>query len=311
MTRPRYNSFREWLKGRFGGRTAKISLDAGLTCPNRDGTISRSGCVFCNGRGSGTGQAGKGYSVAEQIDRARPFLRQRYKTDKYIAYFQSFTNTYAPVDRLARIYAPAVNAAGVTAVSIGTRPDCLADDVLNLLAGLNRKKEIWLELGLQSAHDRTLEAINRGHDFTAFQDAATRAVAAGIKVWAHLIVGLPGEGFEEVKRTIDRLAPLGLTGVKLHGLYVSKDAPLAELFRSGQVELLDREAYIDLVARLVTHLPADWVIQRLTSDPPAYSLVAPKWMLDKQEIIWRIEARLEENDWRQGMSRQSVLNSKK
>ena len=305
MTSPRYNSFREWLKRRYGGRTAKISLDAGLTCPNRDGTISRRGCVFCDGRGSGTGQAGRGYDIAEQINLARPFLRQRYKTDQYIAYFQSFTNTYAPVDRLARIFAPAVEASGVMAVSIGTRPDCLPDDVLGLLADLNRRKEIWLELGLQSAHDQTLRAINRGHDFAAFKDAATRAVAVGVKVWAHLIIGLPGEGFDQVRKTIDRLAPLGLTGIKLHGLYVSKDAELAELYRAGRVELLDREAFIDLIVRLVTWLPEDWVIQRLTSDPPAYSLIAPKWMLDKQEIIRRIDARLEENDWRQGMSRQS------
>jgi len=279
---------------------AKIALDAGLRCPNRDGTLSLKGCLFCDGRGSGSGAAEAGLSIGQQITTAMPRLARRYKAERFIAYFQAFSNTYAPADRLARLYAEALAFEEVVILALGTRPDCLAGEVLDLLARINQEREVWLELGLQSARDETLKAINRGHDFAVFEEAVRAAVGRGLKVWAHLILGLPGEGFDEAAETVRRISGLGLSGVKLHGLYVSADAPLAGLYRAGRVRLLSLEEYADLAGRLIGLMPAEWVLQRLTSDPDPARLLAPAWMLDKPGVLRAIERRMEELDLRQG-----------
>ena len=294
MDQPRYNALGPHLKARFGGRVAKIALDAGLSCPNRDGTISRRGCIFCDGRGSGTGAAGQGRGVKEQVEAAIPYLVKRYKTSRFIAYFQSFSNTYGSVERLAKLYSQALAFDQVLVLAIGTRPDCLEPAKLDLLARINQDKEVWLELGLQSAHDETLEAINRGHDFACFREATEAAAAKGIKVWVHLILGLPGETYDHAAETIHRLAPLPLAGVKLHGLYVSADAPLAQDYQAGRVELFSLEEYSDQVARLIGLMPGHWIIQRLTSDPDPKKLLAPDWMLDKPKVLKAIQRRMEE-----------------
>ncbi len=300
MTRPRFRSLSPWLRERFGVRVAKIALDAGLGCPNRDGTLSFDGCLFCDQLGSGTGAAGRGVGLTAQIEAALPKLRKRYKAEKFIAYFQAFSNTHGPSALLARLYEEALRFDEVIILAVGTRPDCLAEDKLELLARINRQKEVWLELGLQSALDKTLRAINRGHDFAAFASAVRVAASWGLKVWAHLILGLPGEGFEEAAETMRRISPLGLCGVKLHGLYVSADAPLAGPYGRGEVELLSLEQYVGWVARLIGLMPPQWVIQRLTSDPNPESLMGPKWMLDKPRVLKAINERLEELDVRQG-----------
>jgi len=300
MDQPRYNALGPRLKTRFGGRVAKIALDAGLACPNRDGTISRRGCIFCDGRGSGTGAAGQGRGVKEQIEAAIPRLAKRYKASRFIAYFQAFTNTHGPVERLAKLYGQALAFEQVVVLAIGTRPDCLEPAKLELLARINQEKEVWLELGLQSAHDETLETINRGHDFACFKEAALAASARGIKVWVHLILGLPGETYDHAAETIHRLAPLPLAGVKLHGLYVSADAPLAQDYQAGRVRLLGLEEYAGQAARLIGLMPGHWVIQRLTSDPDPKRLLAPEWMLDKPKVLAAIRQRLEELDIYQG-----------
>ncbi len=300
MGQPPYNSLNHYLRKKFGGRVAKISLDAGFDCPNRDGVISTKGCVFCNAKGSGTGFHGRGISVTEQIENALPWLRKRYRTDRFIAYFQAFTNTYKPVRELDKIYSEALAFEQVKVLAVGTRPDCLDRAKLDLLAGINRSREVWLELGLQSAHDRTLDLINRGHDFKTFERAVRLAVDRGLMVFAHLILGLPGEGFEEVSGTIARLSGLGLAGVKLHGLYVSRDAPLADLYEQGRVRLLSRGEYVDLVCGLVPLMPKDWIIQRIVSDPGRWTLLAPQWMLAKEEVIQEIQDRLKALEVHQG-----------
>ncbi len=295
-----YNSLNQYLQGRFQGRVAKISLDAGFDCPNRDGAISRRGCIFCNAKGSGTGFHSRGISVTDQIRKAMPWLKKRYRTDKFIAYLQAFTNTYGPLEKLREVYSQALSFPQVKVLAVGTRPDCVDRAKLDLLAEINRKTEVWLELGLQSSHNRTLELINRGHDFQAFQKTAQKAVDRGLMVFAHLILGLPGEGFAEAAQTVERLAGLGLAGVKLHGLYVARDAPLARMYGQGEVTLLSREEYVDLVCGLVPLMPPEWILQRVVSDPSRWTLVAPRWMLAKEEIIQEIQDRLKALNLRQG-----------
>jgi len=296
----RYYSLNRYLKERFGGRLAKIPLDAGFGCPNRDGTIGSGGCVFCDRRGSGTGARERGLSITAQIEGAREYLSRRYRTGRFIAYFQAFSNTFGPVEELKRAYGQALAFDQVEVLAVGTRPDCLEEEKLDLLAAINRDREVWLELGLQSAHDSTLRRINRGHDFQTFRRAVGKAAERGLKVFVHLILGLPGEGYPEAARTIDLLRPLGLTGVKLHGLHVSSDAPLAREYRAGKVKLLSLEEYAGMAAGLIGLMPPGWVIQRLTGDPNPETLLGPKWMRDKPRVLAAIRKRLEELNLRQG-----------
>lgn len=300
MTRPRYNSLKMYLDSRFGEPVRKIALDAGLPCPHRDLHPERMGCTFCNSLGSGTGASGQGVSIAEQVERAIPKLRKRFKADKFIAYFQSNTNTAAPVEELSQLYFEALAFEEIAVLAIGTRPDYMDQEKLDLLVEINNWREVWLELGLQSAHDETLKRINRGHDFRRFALGATRAAQRGLRVWAHLILGLPGENLADVRETIRRITDLGLFGVKLHGLFISEDAPIARDYRAGLVPTLTRAEYVDWVARLIEIMPSEWVLQRLTSDPNPQTLVAPQWMLDKPGILRDIHHRLEELNIYQG-----------
>ena len=222
-----YRDLNSYLKGRFGERVQKITLDAGLTCPNRDGRVGAGGCLYCNARGSGTGAWGRGQSIPAQMEAGIARLSRRYGAARFIAYFQSFSNTYAPLARLRELYEAALASPQVVGLSIGTRPDCLGDDVLDLLAGYARDRLVWLELGLQSAHDATLARLNRGHDAACFSEAAARAAARGLAVVAHVILGLPGEGPREMAATARYLARLPVHGVKIHLLYVDQG------FRTG------------------------------------------------------------------------------
>ena len=296
----RYYSLNRYLKERFGGRLAKIPLDAGFGCPNRDGSLGSGGCVFCGRRGSGTGAREKGLSISAQIEAVRAYLSRRYKTDRFIAYFQAFSNTHGPVEALEQAYDQALAFDQVKVLAVGTRPDCLEKEKLDLLGRINREREVWLELGLQSAHDSTLKRINRGHDFQAFRRAVEAAAGRGLKVFVHLILGLPGEGFKEAAETVDLLRPLKLTGVKLHGLHVSTDAPLAQDYRAGRVRLLTLEEYAGMVAGLIGLMPPEWIIQRLTGDPYPQTLLGPVWMRDKPKVLAAIRDRLEELDIWQG-----------
>ncbi len=283
-----YLDLNSHLRRRFGQRVQKIALDAGFTCPNRDGRVSRGGCLYCNARGSGTGAWARGLNLTAQLRQGLARLKDRYQTDRFIAYFQSFSNTYAPVARLQALYDEVLGFPEVVGLSVGTRPDCLEEGVLELLAGYARERLLWLELGLQSAHDRTLAALNRGHDVACFTRGVERAAALGLEVVAHVILGLPGEGPEEMAATADYLASLPLQGVKIHLLYVVRGSALAHLYQQGAYTCLSEDSYVRLAVDFVELLPRRLVIHRLSGDPHPQELLAPSWCLNKARVLGRI-----------------------
>ena len=299
-TDKRYNDLNTYLRMRFGCRVQKITIDAGLTCPNRDGAISTQGCIFCNDRGSGTGAHNRGLSITQQIEQGKAALSKRYKARKFLAYFQSFSNTYAPVETLRRLYEEAINVEGIVGISIGTRPDCIDQDKLTLLQEMAGKCLVWVEYGLQSAHDSTLSLINRGHDAACFAKAVEKTQNRGIQICAHVILGLPGETTSHVHQTAKFLSRLDIHGVKIHLLYVIKDTRLETMLRQGSYHCLTQTAYVDLVCDFLERIPDNMIIQRLTSDPHPHELVAPHWSLDKMGTLSRIQAELERRNTRQG-----------
>ncbi|UFS72395.1 TIGR01212 family radical SAM protein [Geomonas sp. RF6] len=296
----RYNSFSDELKRVFGCRVQRLSVDAGFTCPNRDGSVGVEGCIFCGGRGSGSFGILRGGGVAEQLEHAKEVMVRKYKAHAFIAYFQSYSNTYAPVERLAALYDEALAVPGVVGLIVGTRPDCLPDETLDLLAVYARRSYFWLELGLQSPLDATLSAIGRGHDLASFTDAVRRCKERGIRVCAHMIIGLPGESREAILSGADLLNELQVEGVKLHLLHVMEGTRLAELYREGRVPLLERDEYVGLVCDYLERLDPGIVVQRLTGDGNRAELVAPLWSLKKWEVLNCIDNELERRGSTQG-----------
>jgi uncharacterized protein len=295
-----YLDLNSHLRQRFGARVQKITLDAGLTCPNRDGRVGTGGCLYCNARGSGTGAWGRGLSINQQLADGMARLSRRYGATRFVAYFQSFSNTYASPARLAQLYETALALPQVVGLSIGTRPDCLEDEVLDLLAGYARDRLVWLELGLQSAHDATLKRLNRGHDVACFSDAVARAAARGLEVVAHVILGLPGEGSQEMEATAAYLARLPLQGVKIHLLYVVRGSGLARLYERGDYQCLSEDRYVEQAVNFVELLPPHLVIHRLTGDPHPEELLAPAWCLDKSRVLQRLREEFARRGSRQG-----------
>jgi uncharacterized protein len=299
-TQPRYYDLNRYFRRRFGARVHKISVDAGLTCPNRDGTRGYGGCIYCNARGSGTGAHARGLSVGAQLEAGKAAVARRFKAKKFLAYFQSFSNTYAPVRQLEAMYAEALAVEDVVGLAIGTRPDCVDEQVLDLLAHHARNHLVWVEYGLQSAHDDTLALIHRGHTASVFEQAVWATAGRGIEICAHIILGLPGENRQHMLATADFLARLPIDGVKLHLLYVARDTPLAQLYQSGRYQCLDQAAYADLVCEVLERLPARMVIQRLTGDPRPQELLAPQWALHKPQTLNLIKQKLVQRDSWQG-----------
>jgi radical SAM protein (TIGR01212 family) len=298
--RQRYNDFNTYLSSIFGCRVQKITIDAGLSCPNRDGTVSVGGCIYCNEKGSGTGAHTKGLTVSEQIAAAKPVLLKRYKAKKFIAYFQSFTNTYGPFGTIKHLYEQTLADADVVGLSIGTRPDCISEPVLDLLQGYANNYLVWIEYGLQSVHDSTLALINRGHDFNCFKAAVKATKNRGINICAHVILGLPNEKKEHMLQTARTVADMGIDGIKLHLLYVVKGTKLEELYRANNYRCLEQHEYIDIVCDFLERMPKQMVIHRLTGDPHPKELVAPAWSLKKAETIALIRKTLETRDSYQG-----------
>jgi hypothetical protein len=294
-----YRDYNSYLRETFGCRVQKISLDAGLGCPNRDGTVGFGGCIYCNDKGSGTGSA-RFASISEQIATGKQKLAKKYGAKKFIAYFQSFSNTYAPQPRLATLYAEALRDPDVVGLSIGTRPDCVCDETLNHLAMLSETHLIWLEYGLQSAKDETLERIRRGHSVRAFTDAVARSRARKIPVCAHVILGLPAESIEDMLYTAKFLAHKDIQAVKIHLLYVVKGTALAQLYSTGSYGCLSREDYAAAVGEFLALLPAHVIVQRLTGDPHPDELESPLWALDKQRNLDAIREYMEKNRLYQG-----------
>ncbi len=296
----RFYDLNTYFKNIFGHRVHKITVDAGMSCPNRDGKISSNGCIYCNASGSGTGFFQKGISVTDQILNARKYVIKRYKAKKFIAYFQAYTNTYAPVDKLKQLYDEALAIEEVAGLSIGTRPDCVSEEILTLLQGYAQKYLIWIEYGLQSAHNATLDRINRGHDFNTFEKAVKATQNRGINICAHVIFGLPGESKKQMLETVKILSQMGIDGIKFHLLYVIKGTQMDTIFQQGTYQCLTQREYVDTLCEALTYLPENMVIQRLTSDPHPRELIAPQWAMKKKETIELIKKTLEEKNLYQG-----------
>lgn len=297
----RYNSLNYFLRQKFGEKVFKISLDGGFTCPNRDGKVAKGGCVFCSARGSGDYAGERIASISEQFDNIKIMMNKKWKGEKYIAYFQAYTNTYAPVAELREKYEEAISKEGVVALAIATRPDCLGDDVLDLLEEMNKKVYTWVDLGLQTIHDETAKLINRGHDLKVFDEAMEKLKARGIDAVVHTIFGLPGETEEQMLQTIQHVAKSGAKGIKLHLLHLMKNTALVNLYEEGKLEFLSQETYVNLVCKAICMLPKDMVVHRMTGDAPRASLIGPMWSLKKWEVLNDIDKTMEDNGYYQGL----------
>ena len=294
-----YYSLNEYLKQTFGEKVYKLSLDGGMTCPNRDGTLDTRGCIFCSAGGSGEFAAERGKSVAAQIEEAKRRITAKSDCRRFIAYFQPFSNTYAPVERLRALFEQAMAPDDIAALSVATRPDCLGDDTVALLAELNRQKPVWVELGLQTIHAKTARYIRRGYDLSVYDDAVRRLHAVGVQVITHVILGLPGESREEILQSV-RYAGERSDGVKLQLLHVLKGTDLQKDYEAGRFSVLSMEAYIDLLCDCVEILPRDTVIHRLTGDGDKRLLVAPLWSADKKRVLNAINRAFRERNIEQG-----------
>jgi len=287
------NTFGQYMLARHGERIHKIALDAAFTCPNRDGRKGIGGCSFCNNV-SFSPNGRQPAPLAQQIEAGRRIIRKRTRARKYLAYFQAYTNTYGDLERLAKLYEAALAEPDVIGLSIGTRPDCVPDGVLELLAGYrDAGHEIWLELGLQSAFDRTLARVHRGHGLAEYADSARRARQYGLKVCTHLIAGLPGEGASHTRESLKRVIELGVDGLKLHPLHVVKGTRLANVWRQGEYQPLSLEAYVRIAADLVTLAPKEIVWHRLTGTASREILLAPLWCAEKWRVLNAITLELQ------------------
>lgn len=293
-----YNSLSDHLKNRFGCKVYKLALDGGMTCPNRDGTCGSRGCIFCASDGSGA-FAQSGETVHSQIELAKKRVASKIKGGRYIAYFQNFTNTYAPVDYLRKIFEAAISHPDVAVLSVATRPDCLPGDVLDLLEELSKKKPVWVELGLQTVHEASAEYIRRGYGLEVYDEAVKNLRERGLEVITHVILGLPGESEREMLETV-RYAGERSHGIKLHLLHVLKDTDLAEDYRAGKFELPTPEEYYGFIARCIRALPPHVVIHRLTGDGAKKDLIAPLWTGDKKRVMNDLHAFLKKENAVQG-----------
>ncbi len=294
-----YYSLNYYLKHTFHKKIYRVALDAGMTCPNRDGTVGTGGCIFCSAGGSGEFAGDRNRSITEQIDQGIIGLT-KFHAQGFIAYFQAFTNTYAPVEYLRSVFFEAANHPLVVAISIATRPDCLPDETVELLRQLNRKKPVWVELGLQTIHEKTARYIRRGYPLTCFEDGVIRLREAGIPVIVHTILGLPGESREDILATVKYLNGQDIQGVKLQLLHVLEGTDLAEDYKNGLFSVLTCQEYVDLVADCIANLSDRIVIHRLTGDGPQKLLLAPLWSTSKMQVLNQIHHKLKESGIWQG-----------
>lgn len=280
-----YYSFNRYLRERFGCKVYKISINGGFTCPNRDGTLGTGGCIFCSSGGSGDFAESPELSITQQIENGKKRVRKKIKSGKYIAYFQAFTNTYAPSEILRKKFTEAIDHPDIVMLSVATRPDCLPDEVVDLLKDLNEIKPVSVELGLQTIHEKSAEYIRRGYDLSCYDRAVSRLKAAGLNVVCHIILGLPGESKTDMLQSVDYACKSGIDGIKLQLLHVLRGTDLAKDYEAGKFEALSFEAYLDIIKSCVEIIPKDIVIHRLTGDGAKKDLIAPLWSADKKKIL--------------------------
>ena len=296
----RYYSFNSYLKQTFGEKVYKISLNGGFTCPNRDGTLGTRGCIFCSEGGSGDFAPDAALPIGEQIEEGIRMIRQKTDASKYIAYFQAFTNTYAPYEKLHSLFYDAILRQEIVGLAVGTRPDCLPPDVLELLDELNQIKPVFVELGLQTIHEKTAQFIRRGYPLSCFEQAVKALHDLGINVVVHLILGLPGETEEMMLESVRYLNQLPVNGVKFSLLHVLKHTDLGALYEKHPFPVYELDDYVDFVIRCIEELREDIVIHRLIGDGPKDLLIAPRWTLNKRKVLNEISRRMKETNSRQG-----------
>lgn len=297
----RYYSYNRFLRHRFGQRVQKVSVDAHFTCPNVDGTVAVGGCTFCDNRSFSPSRRLPRHNIREQIDAGISQLRRRYQgVEKFLAYFQPATNTYAPVPRLREVYEAALGHPAVVGMAIGTRPDCVPNDVLDLLSEIAGRTYLSVEYGLQTIHNASLDWMNRGHHHDAFLDAMARSRGRGFEICAHVMLGLPGETAEMMLETAREVARLELDAVKIHNLYAVKNTPLADQVAAGQVQLMDRDAYLATVVDFLELLPPTTLVERISGDAPPDYFIGPAWCLDKAAVRLALDAELARRDTWQG-----------
>jgi len=296
----KYNDYNTYLKDLYGQRVQKITVDAGLTCPNRDGFLSRKGCIYCNNRGSGSGAFFKGQSIEEQIDRGRQAMIRKYHAKLFLAYFQSYTNTYTSCANMKIMFDKALSYDDMVGMAIGTRPDCIDKEKIDLIESYAENYLVWLEYGLQSAHDKTLDLINRGHDFQSFKDAVKLTQNKKINICAHIILGLPGENREMMLETARQISILGIDGVKIHLLYVIKGTYLEKMWKKGEYTCMEQQEYVETICEFIELLPENIIIQRITGDPNKDELAAPQWSIRRNETFQMIQQRFEKKGMYQG-----------
>jgi radical SAM protein (TIGR01212 family) len=298
----RFHTWNYEMRETFGSKVFKVMLDAGFTCPNRDGSIAAGGCTFCSARGSGDFAGSRRHDLVTQFNDVRDRQHLKWPDAKYVGYFQAYTNTYAPVETLREYFEEILRQPGVVGLSIATRPDCLPDDVVDYLAELNERTYLWLEMGLQTVHESTSELINRAHDTACFTDAVARLRARNIRVCAHIIYGLPGETNDMMLETGRQTAAMDVQGIKVHLLHLMRKTPMVRQWREGLLRFLDQDEYIKLVVDTLEMLPPEMVVHRLTGDAPRDLLIGPMWSLRKWEVLNAIDAELVRRGSWQGKS---------
>jgi len=296
----RYFSLDYYLKQNFGEKLYKLSLNGGMTCPNRDGTLDTRGCIFCSRGGSGDFASSSLLSITEQIETGKSQVAAKYKGSSYIAYFQAYTNTYAPVSYLRKIFTEAILHPDIRVLSIATRPDCLNDEIIDLLKELNKIKPVWIELGLQTIHEETASFIRRGYPLSVFENAVKKLRSEDITVIVHTILGLPGETQSMILDTVKYLNTLDIQGVKLQLLHILKDTDLADYYEKNPFWIPTMDEYFSLLSKCITFLSKDVVIHRLTGDGPKSLLIAPLWSADKRQVLNRMNAYFKQHDIWQG-----------
>jgi radical SAM protein (TIGR01212 family) len=304
----RYRTFNQHLKEHFGEKVYRVPVDAGFTCPNRDGIRAFGGCTFCDDRGSGAPTIDLKLSIEKQLSTQMAHIRKKFKAKKFLAYFQAFSNTYAPEAVLKDLYETALNVPDVVGLCIGTRPDCLPNNVLDLLAEYNQKTFMWLEVGLQSAFNETLEKINRGHTAEEFFDCIERAQKYNLNIATHLIFGLPGESKEQMLESVRRVSSIGLNGIKIHQLCIYKGTPLEQEYKQGRLAVLPEDEYKELVGKALEMLPPEMIIMRLFAEGRKEEVLAPQWCFEKTRLSATLEDYLNIHDIRQGSKYRDLVH---